>query len=406
MTDTLRPSARTKLEVYDRSWPPKPGANVLEFHPGRRHAGVGTLVPRPPDQPQIAPPSVSLVVICFNNAPYIASALASALAQSQPPLEIIAVDNGSTDGSADILRRQAAVEPLIQVACLSCNQGPGIARNHGLARVRGEYVMFLDGDDLLEPDAIATAASAAATARADILQFGYRRCGEDGTAGPVAPLATPLSGEDDAARRAMLHGTPAVWTRLYRRDLLARVNHPFKPGIYEDIPWSARHILEAQKPAMISAPLVRHRVYRHSTIKARHAAHGDFAEALNELVEVMRTSLPAHWDQREVGEIAIYRVRKFLPNVLLRTGLRNWLGITFRLNHVLAGLCEPELSGVSPLLTGRAGWKARLGRMVFWQDNGWRALARGGCKLLLGARNTSRLPAARNDLAERPATRL
>ena len=405
MTDTLRPSARTKVEVFDRSWPPIPGANVLEFQPGRRHPGGGSVVLRPPGQTNTAPPSVSLVVICFNNAPYIARALESALAQSQPPLEIIAVDNGSTDGSTEILWRHAAAEPLIQVACLSGNEGPGIARNHGLTRVRGDYVMFLDGDDLLEPEAIATAAAAAAAAQAEILQFGYRRCGEDGTAGPVAPLAAAPSDAADAARRAMLHGTPAVWTRLYRRDLLTRVNHPFKPGIYEDIPWSARHILEARKPVIISAPLVRHRVYRHSTIKARHAAHGDFAEALDELVAVMRSSLPAHWDQREVGEVAIYRVRKFLPNVLLRTGVRNWLGITVRLNRVLAGLGEPELTGVSPLLTGRSGWKARLGRMVFWQDNGWRALARGSCKLLLGAQDSSRLPAARNDLAERPSTR-
>lgn len=107
-----------------------------------------------------------------------------------------------------------------------------------------------------------------------------------------------------------------------------------------------------------------------------------------------------------MGEIAIYRVRKFLPNVLLRTGVRNWLGITVRLNRVLADLAEPELSGVSPLLTGRPDWRARLGRMLFWQDNGWRALARGACKLLQAARDSNRLPAARNDLAERSTPHL
>jgi hypothetical protein len=99
-------------------------------------------------------------------------------------------------------------------------------------------------------------------------------------------------------------------------------------------------------------------------------------------------------------------VRKFLPNVLLRTGVRNWLGITVRLNRVLADLAEPELSGVSPLLTGRPDWRARFGRMLFWQDNGWRALARGACKLLQGARDSNRLPAARNDLAERSTPHL
>lgn len=404
MAEPLRPSARDGSEVQGRARVPAAKVNVITFDSFRKIRSCAFL-DRSLNQVQPAPPSVSLVVVCFNNAPFIAEAIESALAQSQPPHEVIVIDNGSTDGSTEILSRYAAHEPLIRVCFLASNDGPGIARNHGLDSATGDYVMFLDGDDLLEPHAIATAVSAAAAEEADIVQFAYRRCGEDSAACQSAPHLAEAR-EGDAARLAMLRGSPAVWTRLYRRDLLTRVNEPFKPGIYEDIPWSAKYILEAQKPVIISAPLVRHRVYRHSTIKARHAAHGDFAEALNELVAVMRSSLPAHWDRREVGEIAIYRVRKFLPNVLLRTGVRNWLGITVRLNRVLADLAEPELSGVSPLLTGRPDWRARLGRMLFWQDNGWRALARGACKLLQAARDSNRLPAARNDLAERSTPHL
>lgn len=404
MAEPLRPSARDGLEVQSRGRIAATTVNVFTFDPHRKTKSCGTGV-RSPVQNQPLPASVTLVVVCFNNAAYIAEAIESALRQSQPPHEIIVVDNGSTDGSAEILSRYAAGEPLIRPCFLAGNEGPGIARNHGLARATGDYVMFLDGDDLLEPHAIATAVSAAAAEEADVVQFAYRRCGEDSAACQSAPpVAKAHDGE--GARRAMLHGTPAVWTRLYRRDLLTRVNHPFKPGIYEDIPWSARHILEARKPVIISAPLVRHRVYRHSTIKARHAAHADFAAALNELVAVMRSSLPPDWDRRAVGEIAIYRVRKFLPNVLLRTGLRNWLGIAIRLDRVLAEMEEAELSGVSPLLSGRATWRARIGRLLFWQDNGWRALARSSCKLLLATRDTKRLPAARKDLAERSASHL
>lgn len=404
MAEPLRPSAQNGLEIHGRARVPATNVNIFAFDPHRKTKSCGTGI-RSPAQNRPTPASVSLVVVCFNNAPYIAEAIESALAQSQLPHEIIAVDNGSTDGSAEVLSRYAAGEPLIRPVFLAGNDGPGIARNHGLASATGDYVMFLDGDDLLEPHAIATAVSAAAAEEADIVQFAYRRCGEDSAACHAAP-ATAEAHDGDGARLAMLRGSPAVWTRLYRRDLLARVNEPFKPGIYEDIPWSAKYILESQKPVIISAPLVRHRVYRHSTIKARHAAHADFAAALNELVVVMRSSLPHHWDRRAVGEIAIYRVRKFLPNVLLRTGLRSWLEIALRLDRVLAEMEEAELSGVSPLLSGRANWRARLGRLLFWQDNGWRALARSTCKLLQGARDSKRLPAARNDLAERPATRL
>ena len=401
MAKLLRPSARDGLEEQGRARVCASKVNVLTFGPLRKIYGQGSGI-RSSTQEQPLPATVSLIIISFNNAPYIAAAMESALAQSHPPHEIIAVDNGSTDGSAEILSAYAAEQPRVGTFFLPVTQGPGIARNHGLTHATGDYVMFLDGDDLLEPHAIATAVSAAMAEEADILQFGYRRCGEDGTPDAAAPPSEMPGAAADTARLAMLWASPAVWTRIYRRDLLVRVSEPFKPGIYEDIPWSAKYILEAQKPAIISSSLVRHRVYRHSTIKARHAAHGDFAEALNELVEVMRGSLPSHWDQREIGDLAIYRIRKFLPNVLLRTGIRNWFGITYRLNQVLAGMAEPELSGVSPLLTGRANWRARFGRMLFWQDNGWRAIGRGACKLLLGALDSKRLPATRDDLAERP----
>lgn len=97
-------------------------------------------------------PLVSVVIPCFNAEAWVAEALDSCLAQTYPNVEIIVVDDGSTDGSVEILRRygdRIAWEQLPQ------RGGGNVARNRGFARSRGEYVFFLDADDYILPEKLA-----------------------------------------------------------------------------------------------------------------------------------------------------------------------------------------------------------------------------------------------------------
>lgn len=88
----------------------------------------------------------SVVVPLFNKERHVERALASALGQSLPPLEIIVVDDGSTDGGAAIVRRFAAGEPRIRLLC-QANGGVSRARNAGIRAARASHVAFLDADD-------------------------------------------------------------------------------------------------------------------------------------------------------------------------------------------------------------------------------------------------------------------
>jgi glycosyltransferase involved in cell wall biosynthesis len=92
---------------------------------------------------------ISIVVPAYNVARYIAAALDSALAQIGVSLEVIVVDDGSTDSTAEVLARYAR-DPRVTIVSQH-NTGPCISRNVGISRAQGRYIGFLDGDDLWEP---------------------------------------------------------------------------------------------------------------------------------------------------------------------------------------------------------------------------------------------------------------
>ena len=92
---------------------------------------------------------ISVVIPLYNKAQHIAETLSSVLAQSVLPSEIIVIDDGSTDGGAQVVRQfeSAGVRLITQT-----NQGVSAARNRGLEEATGDYVAFIDADDLWLPD--------------------------------------------------------------------------------------------------------------------------------------------------------------------------------------------------------------------------------------------------------------
>lgn len=96
-------------------------------------------------------PRVSVIIPVFNAARTVEQAIASVRAQTFTDFEIVAVDDGSTDGSIETLRRYG---PAIKILRQS-NRGPSAARNLGIANSTGEYFAFLDADDWWKPEFLA-----------------------------------------------------------------------------------------------------------------------------------------------------------------------------------------------------------------------------------------------------------
>jgi glycosyltransferase involved in cell wall biosynthesis len=102
-----------------------------------------------PDITEAVPPLVSVVIPCYNSARFLAETIESALAQTYPMIEVIAVDDGSSDGTSGI----AQSYPVKYIR--QQNRGVSAARNHGIRESEGKYVLFLDHDDRLLPEAVA-----------------------------------------------------------------------------------------------------------------------------------------------------------------------------------------------------------------------------------------------------------
>ena len=116
----------------------------------------------------------TVVIPCYNAAAHVRRSVASALAQTAAPFEILCVDDGSTDGTLDVLRDLGAVHPTVRVLS-GPNRGASAARNRGLAEARGTYVQFLDADDELHPGKLAAQIALAERTNADLVVGAYRR---------------------------------------------------------------------------------------------------------------------------------------------------------------------------------------------------------------------------------------
>ena len=202
---------------------------------------------------------LSLVVPVYNVAPYLERCLASLAAQDPDGVEIVLVDDGSTDDSPAILARYAARHPQMRVI-RQPNGGLSAARNTGMDHVGGEYLAFVDSDDWIEPGYYRRLLDLARAKNLDLAHgnamyhFEGRR--EDH---PIYRDALPtevMPGREvlrrRLAERTLLH---MVWMHLYRRDFIARLGLRFAPRvIHEDVLWTTRAFLEARRLAYDPTP--------------------------------------------------------------------------------------------------------------------------------------------------------
>jgi len=208
----------------------------------------------------------SIIVPVYNVAPWLDECLGSVARQQFGDWECICVDDGSADASAEILDAWAKRDARFRVV-RQPNAGVAAARNRGLALAAGEYVWFVDGDDVVAVDALAGLAEAIdANGRPDIVQFHLRRFadgesfgGKDGSGGVVAYDLTKGRELRLAFRRhaQWLLGSSAVYRlAVYGKDTFA----PLRNG--EDSLWGRRAFYKARSLVYVDYGFYGYRIRR------------------------------------------------------------------------------------------------------------------------------------------------
>ena len=198
-------------------------------------------------------PRVSIVIPVYNTSRFLEECIRSVLHQDFTDWHAILVDDGSTDGSGTICDQFAANDPRIEVLHQS-NQGLSVARNNGLTRAQGEFVLFLDSDDFwLRQDTLTTLLDAMDRhPECDFIGFNWvyyyskerqRRWRDFGSYVPEV-----VSGEEALWSILRSGDTPmSACIKILRRDFLIKSELSFIPGITsEDIPWFMRLLCHAE----------------------------------------------------------------------------------------------------------------------------------------------------------------
>ena len=197
---------------------------------------------------------ISMVVPCFNSAKYLGECFASIRNQTLglEGIQMIFVDDASTDNTLECLREFAGAYPQsVEVVSLAENRRQGGARNAGLARAVGEYVMFLDSDDWLDHSMCEKAYSKAAEYCVDILQFCFIHVFRQGSTKDSASRYGFLDGTLSEIRKGMLLGTLFTFgsqNKLYRTSFLKEQAAAFPEGVVYEEPYFVYPLLfEAER---------------------------------------------------------------------------------------------------------------------------------------------------------------
>ena len=261
---------------------------------------------------------VSVIIPLYNREATIGQALRSVLEQSVPPSEIIVVDDGSVDGSAEVVR--ALDDPRVRYLH-QANAGAGAARNRGLELARGDWVALLDSDDWWRPTRIASAAAAvAADDRIEFLQTNRLHACPDGRLTPgLSELPEQLTDVNWLLSGFVIKSSAV----MIRRDLIERLQlrFPTDQKTCEDYHLFWRALMFARAVGYTRDADVIIRVLSDSLSRANSAAylHQDNIKTLIEVRQWGRERSAPATSLRALDEHLHWQLREYLL-LMLKSG--------------------------------------------------------------------------------------
>ena len=193
---------------------------------------------------------LSVIVIAHNEERYIDECLASILSQSDRSIELIVIDDCSSDGTRNILIARKHDFPSLRVSRNAENLGAGLSRNIGIDMAQGKYLMFVDGDDTLVEGCLSKIAVQLAKEQPDLLTFNHNLVYDNGlvlTARQHEILNNASSLTGDAQKQWLLKLYQIACNKVYRSGLIRLHSLYFNSGNYEDTAYAYKALLLADR---------------------------------------------------------------------------------------------------------------------------------------------------------------
>ena len=222
---------------------------------------------------------ISVIVPIYNREDYIENCLNNLLNQNIEDIEIICVDDGSTDNSLKILKENAEKDSRIKPIHQK-NGGPGHARNTGLKYAKGKFIYFMDSDDQLSKNALKNLYDNAINNDSDIVFFKIARFNNDymDYSNPGFPLDKHFENVDfnnfsftyKNIKNYVLNASFAPWTKLYKKEFLDAYDDfkfPTNLSAYEDVIFHVKCILRASKISFVPKYLYQYRISEHESVQ-------------------------------------------------------------------------------------------------------------------------------------------
>lgn len=213
-------------------------------------------------------PLISVIINVYNGEKYIETCVKSILAQTYSNFELLIVNDGSTDRTATIANKLGESYANILRVIHSQNIGVSSSRHLGLTEAKGEYIIFVDVDDWVNPNYLQQLYEAIEREEADMSICAYYEEYESGH--QEIPLRKPLNTTDFI--RDMIYGRTwgVVWNKLFKTSLLKKHGITFEKGIcnWEDVSFSLSYALFCKKIAYVEQPLYHYVKYNTTSITA------------------------------------------------------------------------------------------------------------------------------------------
>ncbi|MGL6058451.1 MAG: glycosyltransferase family 2 protein [Culicoidibacterales bacterium] len=238
---------------------------------------------------------VSIILPIYNVEKYLGQCLDSLLNQSFDNFEIIAINDGSTDSSLQILKNYSEKDDRIKVYSQK-NQGLSVARNEALKKVKGKYTIFVDSDDYFESTMIEKIFLKAEKFNSQIVIFGHREVYDDTVKGK--DVAIYLNYDDlkvytnnqvsEELLKCNILGT--AWNKLFLTNFIVANNLFFEPGRYvQDWFPCFEMVTLAEKICFINEPLYNYRMRGNATTSKKTQKNiDDYTYAANNIINLSR----------------------------------------------------------------------------------------------------------------------